>query len=74
MIKMKLKGVNNELKVFITIEKDGVSTGMDSKIIKRCLDLEAFLNINEVPVQLKITSLPRRKATFRPLSDLDNVE
>jgi hypothetical protein len=51
------------MKVFITVEKDGVPTGNDSLILRKCIALEEALHELNAPVQLKITSLPREKRT-----------
>lgn len=72
------------MKVFITLERDENDNKNDAMVISACLDLEETLKINDVPCQLKITSLPRkyREITslprkyrgFKPASELDNIE
>lgn len=62
----------NITKIFITVEKDDNKLN-ERMVVEACIKLDELMRINNVPCQLKITSLPRRK-DFVKASELHQIE
>ena len=52
------------MKVFITVEEETGDQGTTvKKVINKCLDIRDALSTLGVPIQLKVTTLPRKRYT-----------
>ena len=63
------------MKVFLTIEREKGDNRKDADhIISKCMDFIDVLETNNIPNQIKVTSLPRRYRGFKLASELENIE